>query len=90
VKRLVLIAALALGGCAATPQAPPNAAAQTLASRAYALSGQIASLVAAGKLAPDTGVQLNSEIQQAEADIRAGQITAAQALVDSVKKELPQ
>jgi hypothetical protein len=88
VKRFVLIAALALGGCAATP-APPNAAAQALASSAYALSGQIASLVAAGKLAPATGVQLNSEIQQAEADIRAGQIAAAQALVDSVKKELP-
>ena len=88
------IAALALTGCVSGPpvgcqQAAFTAQSNVLASQGYALAGRVISLAASGKIPGSTAIQLNAKLQTAQADIRAGKTAEAQALIDSVKGELP-
>lgn len=85
----LLCAALALAGCATCPMAPPAPATQALASEGYALSGRVVSALAEGKLGGARAIALNAELQRAQADLRAGHTTAAQAIITSVQGEVP-
>ena len=89
---LAVLVALALGGCATAPPAcvaPQTTQSTALASQGYALAGRVVSLLAAGKLPPATAIRLNGELQQAQADIRVGKSAEAQAVIQSVKSEIP-
>ena len=90
-----LVAILALGLAACATQIPsqcvsPRSAQQvSAADQGFTLAGRVASLLAAGKLSPTVAISLNQKLQTAQADIRAGKTAEAQALIDSVKGELP-
>ena len=92
-KALVCIAAALLAGCATVPattcRAPQSPASSALAARGYALVGTVSSLLIAGKIDGKTAIALNSQLQTAEADLRAGNTAEARTLIDGVEGKLP-
>ncbi len=85
--------ALALAGCVSAPRracvAPETTASVSMSSQAYTLAGRVISLGATGKISAQQSIKLTAKLQKAQADIRAGKTAEAQALIDSVKGELP-
>lgn len=92
-RAFVTIGMLALTACASCPAPPPQTQpppqSESLSVVCYGLAGRVNSLLADGKLTPARAIQLDSELQVAEADLRSGQTAAAQKIIDSVKGELP-
>lgn len=89
---LAVLVALALGGCATTPPAcvqPRTPATAGLVNEGYVLAGSVISALTAGKIDGQTAIRLNGELNQAQAEIRAGNIAAAQTLISQVKAALP-
>ena len=88
--RVVIAAALlALAACNTLP--PPAASPtppDTPAVAVYRLRGEVASLLAEGKLSGSEAIALNHDLQLAQAELSIGDATDAQKLIDSVKGQL--